>query len=97
MSNMFDVESWGDVRQKFDGNFLRFIRNGLAHGKFVVDFDKNIVTIKMRNDTFVVNMPIETIWNQSYNLHKLSGEAVNGDSEMPLTLAMQKTPPYENF
>jgi len=73
-SENFNVESWGHIYPKFDINFIKQLRNAIAHSKFDYDFDDDRIYISTYKDTFKVNFTSDillgtpkTLWNINKN------------------------------
>ena len=73
-SERFNVESWGHIYPKFDINFIKQLRNAIAHSKFDYDFDNDRIYISTYKDTFKVNFTSDillgtpkTLWNINKN------------------------------
>lgn len=73
-SDVFNVESWGHIYPNFDINFIKQLRNAIAHSKFDYNFDEDKIYITAYNGTFKLNFPSEillgtpkTLWNINKN------------------------------
>ncbi|MBR2909442.1 MAG: hypothetical protein IKC11_03745 [Clostridia bacterium] len=72
--NMTDVnvESWGHIYQNFDVNFLKQLRNAIAHSKFSYDFENKQLSINSYNGTFKVSFPLNFLCSIPWSLWNLS-------------------------
>lgn len=71
MSSVFNILADYKQNRKLDIDFLRLIRNGMSHSKFDYDFEKKTIVIKMRNNSFVVEVPTEAVLLLPMNLYRI--------------------------
>ena len=79
-SENFNVSSWGHIYPIFDINFIKQLRNAIAHSKFDYDFNEDKIYVSTYKDTFKVDFPSsillgtpKTLW--SINRNSTSKEA----------------------
>lgn len=75
-----NVSSWGHIYQNYDINFLKQIRNGIAHSKFTYDFDNQHIFVNMYNNTFQADFPLNFLLSLPWSLWNLSESYTSKES-----------------
>ena len=61
LTDELNVTSWGHVYQNIDLNFIKQLRNAIAHSKFDYNFEEDKIYISAYKDTFKVDFPSKII------------------------------------
>ncbi|MBO4569954.1 MAG: hypothetical protein J5689_01910 [Clostridia bacterium] len=92
-SNLYKIKRDDDnILKDFNTNFLKFIRNGISHGKFDIDFDLEKIILKMWGGKIEIEIDGSGVVNLPLNLPRLYNQ-ISGLS-CPI-LFNEIEPPYK--
>lgn len=90
-SKQFFVDSWGHIYPKIDVNFLKQIRNAIAHSKFDYNFDTDQINISLYKDTFKVHFYGHTLLGTPTSLWELHKNSTSNNAWVDCSFTVNDT------